>query len=137
MSAYPCSCGQARSGGVITASVILGIIATFLRFTATITVGTTFLWAVFTAAVAYLGVALAVTALSGCCGALSRCACPLLTALLVGALGSTLLSVALLVFTFAAASLVGAVLFGVLIFFFTLLLLSTAALARRLSSCEE
>ncbi len=134
---YSCECRSGRVSGVTTLSVILGIVATFLRLTATVTVGTTFLWAVFAAAIAYLGGTLLVSAVSARCATLSRCACPLLTALLVGSLGSVLLAVILLTVTFTATGIVGALLFGLLVLFFALMLLSTAALARHIARCEE
>ncbi len=137
MTNYSCDCRGMRVGSVVTVSIILGILAAFLRFTATVTVGTVFLWAVFAAAVAYLGVVLLVTGLSACCTSLARCACPLLSALLIGTLGSILLANILLSVTLAATSILGAILFGILVGFFALTLLSTAALARKLSRCED
>ncbi len=137
MASYPCNCRGIRVGGVVTVSVILGIIAAFLRFAGTVAVGTTFLWAVFAAAVGTLGVALIVSGTSACCAQLSPCACPLLATTLIGALGSTLLSNVLLSATLAATSVLGAALFGVLILFFVLMLLSTAALTWQLSRCDD
>ncbi len=136
MASCPYDCRGIRVSGVVTVSIVLGIVAAFLQFFGTITVGTTFIAAVLAAAVAYLAIALIVAGVSACCTALAPCACPLLATQLLGSIGSVLLSAVLLAIG-TTAGIVGAILFGVLILAFALMLLSTATLAWQLSRCND
>ena len=129
-----CSCTLA---GFI-ASIIIGIIAAVLRFTAAITVTPAFLWVVFGIAVVYLGLALVGTAHAHTgCGSSRTCICTALSALLAGILGTVLFSVVLLAIEFAATSVLGAVLVGALLFSFSLTITSTACLVKLYSGCKE
>ena len=119
----------------IAASLILGVIAAFLTITEAITVTPAFLWVLLGIAVVYLAVSLVSAALfrNGCCESL----CSIVNALLAGALGTILLSVVLLGVEFAAASVLGAVLVGALIFFFFLTVTATACLVRCFFNCNS
>lgn len=119
------------------ASLIIGIIAALLRFTAVITVTPAFLWVVFGIAVVYLGLALVGTAharTDGCC---RTCICSALTSLIAGILGTVLFSVVLLAIEFAATSVLGAVFVGALLFSFSLTITSTACLVKGYAGCKE
>lgn len=119
----------------VAASLILGVIAAFLTITEAITVTPAFLWVLLGIAVVYLAVSLVSAALfrNGCCESL----CSIVNALLAGALGTILLSVVLLGVEFAAASVLGAVLVGALIFFFFLTVTATACLVRCFFNCNS
>ncbi|MBR5826302.1 MAG: hypothetical protein IKY78_04360 [Clostridia bacterium] len=119
----------------VAASLILGVIAAFLTITEAINVTPAFLWVLLGIAVVYLAVSLVSAALfrNGCCESL----CSIVNALLAGALGTILLSVVLLGVEFAAASVLGAVLVGALIFFFFLTVTATACLVRCFFNCNS
>ena len=129
------SCGPSCTVIAVAASLILGVIAAFLRITAAITLTPAFLWVLFGIAVVYLAVALIAAAnfRHGCCESL----CGIITALLAGVLGTVLLSVVLLGIEFAATSLLGAVLTGALLFFFFLTVTSAACLVRCFFNCND
>lgn len=132
------SCQRNRTDCTVIAvvvSLILGIITAFLRITAAITLTPAFLWVVLGIAVVYLAVTLIAGALSQseCCENL----CSIITAVLVGILGTVVLSIVLLAIEFVATSILGAVLTGALLFFFFLIVTSTACLIRCLFNCSE
>lgn len=129
------SCSPGCTVIAVAASLILGVIAAFLRITAAITVTPAFLWVLFGIAVVYLAVTLVSAALlrNGCCESL----CSIVNALLAGALGTILLSVVLLGIEFVATSVLGAVLTGALIFFFFLTVTSAACLVRCFYNCNS
>ena len=134
---YNCSC-NCRNNCVLLAlfaSVIIGVIATVLRITAVITVTPAFLWTVFGIAVGYLAVAL--LALPSGKPYLRECLCPVLPAFLTGILGTVLTSVILLAITFAATSIPGAIITGLLLLFFSLLITSTACLVKCIAGCDR
>ena len=115
----------------VAASVIIGITTAILTFIATITVGTAFLWVVFGIAVAFLAVlliAVGTRALRAFC-----CARNALSALLIGILGTILLSLVLLAIEFAATSVLGAIITGALLAFFSLIITASACII----SCNE
>ena len=120
-----CSCKCDCIGISVVASIIVGIIAAFL------TVTDTFLWVAFGIAVVYLAVLLLTTALrrtNACCAPLS--------AVLIGILGTILFAVILLAITFAATSVSGAVITGLLLAFSSLIFTATACLIRCISECN-
>lgn len=113
---------------------------TFRNFFTYIVVGGeingTFLLTIFGISVVYLAVTLIATALasktvtySGTCSALSI--------LLFGILGTILFAIILLGIEFATTSIIGAIIVGILFFFFSLTLTTTACLARRLINCND
>ena len=118
------------------ASAVLGIITALLTITAAITVTPAFLWTLFGIAVGYLAVTLASTLTAPCCER-RRCLCARSGLFLTGALGTILTSVILLGITFAATSFIGAIITGLLIFFFSLLVTSTSCIIRCLACAEE
>ena len=118
----------------VIASVILGVVTAFLQITGTITVTTAFLWVVFGIAVVYLGVLVVAAALTGGEEA-SECLCATLNALLTGILGTALFAVVLLAVGIVATSILSAILVGILLFFFSLILSTTACLVRSLTDC--
>ena len=111
----------------VIASAILGVIAAFLQITAVITATPAFLWVALGIAIVYLAVLLSTTR---CCRAAIPCQCgnSALAAVLTGILGTTLTSVILLAVTFAATSIIGAILVGLLILFLSLIVSATACL---------
>ena len=134
---YNCSC-NCRNNCIalaIIASVIVGVIATVLRITAVITVTPAFLWTTFGIAVGYLAVAF--LALPSGNPYLRECLCPILPVFLTGILGTVLTSVILLAITFAATSIPGAIITGLLLAFFSLIITSTACLVKCIAGCAD
>ncbi len=131
MSLFHCGCKGSCTLFAIIASVVVGVVAGVLRYTAVITVTPAFLWVLFGIAVVYL---LATTLFSrrGGCADL----CPLLRVLLLSVLGTVLLSVVLLGVTFAATSVLGAVITGALLFAFSMTLATTACVALCIADCH-
>ena len=133
---FSCNCNNSCVGLSVIASIIIGVIAAFLRITAAITVTPAFLWVLFGIAVVYLAVALIVaSSLRG--GGSCTCICRILPAVLTGILGTVLGSVILLAITFAATSIVGAIITGALLFFFALLITATACLITCITGCND
>ena len=124
MALFCCESKRDCVGPAVAVSIILGIIAAFLRITATITVTPAFLWVTFGIAIAYLAVLLATASDRRA----TICTAAALPAVLIGILGTVLLSVILLAVTFAATSIVGAILVGLLVLTFSLMLTATACL---------
>ena len=110
----------------VIASLIVGVVTAFLRITGVITLTPVFLWVTLGVALVYLAVTLIAAAIARC----GEDNCRALPGLLLGALGTALLSVVLLAITFVATSFLGAFLSGALLFFFSLLLTSTACYIR-------
>ena len=132
------SCRCFRPGCTFVAvvvSLIIGVITAFLRITGTITFAPVFLWALFGVSVVLLAVTLISGALSreGCCEGL----CSIITALLLGVVGTILLTIVFLNLEFAIASVIGAILTGALLFFFFLAVTSTTCLVRCLFECNN
>ena len=123
-----CTCVTAA----VIVSAILGVVAAFLQMSAVIAVTPAFLWVVFGVAVVYL----AVVSVSACgCAEQGGCLCAIVRALLAGILGTVLFAVILLAVDVAATGVIGSILVGLLIFFFSLTLSTTACLARQRFSC--
>ncbi len=131
-----CSCKSSCTVGAVIASVIVGVVTAFLQITGVITVTPVFLWVVFGIAVGYLAVSLAATALARRTEN-ANCLCSSIRALLAGILGSILLAVILLAVGIVATSILSAILVGLLLFFFTLTLTSSACLVICLSNCDD
>ena len=118
----------------VFASVIIGIIAGVLNFTAVITVTPAFLWVVFGIAIGFLAVLLFS---ANRLGASIRCGFTALIAVLAGILGTLLFSLILLAVTFAATSVIGAIFVALLLGFFTLIITATVCLIKRIVLCNE
>ncbi len=132
------TCRSCRPGCTViavVASLIIGIIAAFLRITAAIALTPAFLWVLLGISVVYLAVVLVSSALfnNGCYDSL----CSIITVLLTGILGTILLSIVLLAIEFAATSIIGAILTGALLFFFFLTLTSAGCLVRCFFNCND
>jgi len=136
MTILNCECKRDCTGIAIVASIILGIIAAFLQITAVITVAPVFFLVALGIAIVYLAVTLIAVALaqrSTSCRDISST----LSALLFGILGTILLAIILFVVGFAATSVIGAIFLGALVFFFALMLATTACLAKCLLYCDN
>ena len=131
-----CNCRCRCNLTALIASLLIGVIAAFLRITGVLTVSTTFLWAAFIIAVVYLAALILSMALVG---GKEACAylCTNLRALVAGALGAILFALVLLLIDVAAASVIGAILVGLLLFFFALLFASSACLIKCLADCRD
>ncbi len=134
MSNNNCGCRTDCTGIAIVASIIIGIITAFLRFSVVITVIPAFLWVVFGIAVVYLALAF-VGRRNGENNPSSRCRCRSLTTFLIGVLGTILFSLILLAIPFAATSVIGAIITGLLLLFFTLLITSVVCQLTCASDC--
>ncbi len=131
-----CNCKSSCTLLAVIASIIIGFVTVLLGITSVITVTPAFLWVVFGIAVVYLGIAF-LKADSFRRASFEECGCPALNALLTGILGSVLTSVILLAIEFAATSIIGAIITGALLFFFTLTLTSTACLIKCAANCDD
>ena len=137
MSEMNCCCGRyGCSITAVVASIIIGIITAFLRITAVITLTPAFLWVVFGVAVGYLAVVLIALSVAEGYG-IRECICATLPVLLTGILGSALTAVILLAVEFAATSVVGAIIAGLTLLFFSLTLTATACLTKCIAGCDE
>ena len=126
-----CNCRYNCIDLAIVASIIIGIIAAALSVTGVIALTPAFLWVVGGIAVVYLAVVLVIAAFRGFCGCRQ-----ILSVLLVGIIGTILTSVILLGITFAATSVLGAIITGFLLFFFSLLIISSVCLIRCRYNCD-
>ena len=110
----------------IAASVVVGIVAGILTITGIIATTPAFLWVLFGVAVVYLLTAFVVSSLNNY--ETSFRSRRLIGAFIAGILGTILLSVILLGIVFPATSALGAILVGLLLAFFSLIVTSTACL---------
>ncbi len=111
----------------IASSIVIGITAAILSFTAIISVTPAFLWVVLGVAIVFLGGALAISALKRSLG-ICRCVRKTIPYILTGILAAILSSIILLAIPFAATSAIGTILVGVLLFSFALTISTTACL---------
>ena len=131
MSTCDCSCKNICTTASVVISLIVGIITAFLRITAAITVTPAFLWVLLGVAVVYLAVLLLSSSFVKCCDIKTPCCLSSTLPILLGSiLATALLSVVFLGIEFAATSIVGAILAGLLLFSFFLMLSETACLIR-------
>ena len=131
-----CSCGFDCSFLAIAASVIVGIVTTLLTITAVITVTPAFLWVLLGIAVVYLAVNLITSATLRCCRSRDCVQTPL-SLILIGILGTILTAIILLGVTFPATSVLGAIVTGALLLFFSLFINATACLVRCLAGTDN
>lgn len=138
MSMNNCNCGYRYRCHLtaLIASLLLGVIAAFLRITGILSLTTAFLQAAFIIAVVYLATLMLAMALANRKESCARL-CVNLRTVLTGALGTILFALVLLLIDVSATSVIGALLTGVLIFFFTLLFAGTACLIKCLANCRE
>lgn len=131
-----CGCQRCNCGVLaFIASVVVGIIAAILRYTAVITITPAFLWVVLGVAVVFLGASVFAAILGG--NNVRRCFCEYFTLFVVGALGAILLSVVLLAIPFAATSLLGALISGAMIYAIAQVVTITACVLRCIISCSN
>ena len=131
MAIFGCSCKNDCAALAVVASIIIGIITAFLRFTAVITLTPAFLWVIFGIAVVYLAIAFIKSSFMR----RSACICNNLPVLLTGILGTILTSVVLLAIEFAATSVIGAIIAGIALFFFSLTVTATACIIKCEAGC--
>lgn len=128
-----CNCRDNCIVAAFVAALVVGIVGAFLQITATIALGTVFLWAILGAAAVYLLALVTASAVTGrsapggCCSALSS--------VLIGILGSILFSVILLLVNIPAAGVVSALLVGLLLFSVTLAVAASACYVRCSTDC--
>jgi len=133
MSTTNCNCNIGCIGRSVIASIIVGVVTAALRYTAAITVTPAFLWVLFGIAIGFLGITLLTS--STTCDQEANC-CWFLRPFLTGIFGTLLFSVILLGISFAATSIIGALVTGLLLFFFTLLVTSSACLITCRHNCN-
>ncbi len=136
MSGLRLRCNDGCTILAIIASILIGVITAFLTITATITITPAITWVTFGIAIVYLAIAFALSPALRC-SAVQNCICPKLTVLLTGIFGTILTSVILLGITFAATSIVGAIIAGALGFFFTLMITVIGCIIKCASLCTE
>lgn len=130
-----CNCTNSCTVLAVIAGVILGVIATVLRITATITVTPAFLWVLFGIATLYLlATLIASPYIRRSTG--QQCMCSSIRTLLLGILGTILTSVILLGITFVATSIPGAIITGLLLLFFSLIITSASCLIKCIVDCD-
>ncbi|MBR5540691.1 MAG: hypothetical protein IKU56_04855 [Clostridia bacterium] len=131
MAFFGYGCRNTCTSIAVVASLIIGVVTAFLRFMAVITVTPAFLWVTFGIAIVYLAILLA-NALFAENNAEQACIGKTINAILIGILGTVLVSVVLLAIAFAATSIIGAIITGALLFFFSLIITATACLIKQL-----
>ena len=133
-----CNCYPKISCTVIAviASIIIGVITAFLTTTATVAITTTLLYAALGTAAVYLAVTLLTAPfVRGECSL--KCVCSALSALIWGILGTILTSIILLVFDFAATSIIGAIITGAFAAFVALIFTATACYIKCIIGCNN
>lgn len=136
MGLLNCNCKCNCTLLAIIGSVIIGIIAAFLQITSAIEITSALLWVLLGIGVVYLAVlsvaeAIASRGSNGC-----DCKCGVISALLTGILGTILFSLVLLAVGIETASALSAFLVGLLLFFFSLTVSSTACYVKCLAGCN-
>lgn len=119
----------------LVASVIIGVITAFLRITGVITISSTFFWVIFGISVGLLAITLLAVALTR---NNDNCLCKekAINTQLISILATILLSLILLAITFVTTSVIGAILTGLALLFFSLSLGSTACLIKCFVKCR-
>ena len=135
MSMFGCNCRCNCTLAAIFVSVIAGVLGAFLQITGVITVAPVFLWTIFGIAVAFLALYL-LTSFQCSCDNLRECECDTLNIALAGALGTVLFPLVLIAVGIVATSVTTAILVGLSIGFFSLLLTATACLVRTRFHCS-
>lgn len=129
-----CSCRFSCTGVAAVISAIVGVVTALLTVTGTITIAPLF----FTVAAATAAGALVLLFLAAVFGRFG-CSCCLqnsIVAVLIGALGVLATTAVLTSVVFAATSILGAVITGLLLAFLSLIFVSYACLIRCLTDCD-
>lgn len=134
MSNCGCNTGYGCLGIGIVASIVVAIITAFLTFSATITITPAFLWVTLGIAVVYLAITY-INSVNDTREIQNDCICSTLATIIVGILGTIITSLVLLGVTFAATSVIGALISGLLLGFLTLLFVSVACYIFCRTSC--
>ena len=130
-----CYCRCRCVTAALIVSAIVAVVTAFLQISGTITVTPAFLWVTLGVAVGYLAVLL--IGAGRCCeDALQRCGCNAITGILAGILATAFFALILLAVGITATSLLSAVLVGLLVGSFALILTATACLIRKLYQCQ-
>lgn len=129
-----CNCKLRCPVLALIVSAIIGVLTAFFQITGVITLTPVFLWVVFGIALVYLAVLLVSAALTRHREA-KPCVCASLQTLLAGILGSVLVSLILLAVGIVATSVLSAILVGLLLFFFSLILTGTACYVNCAADC--
>ena len=116
-------------------SGLIGVVAAFLRITGGITVPTAILAGAFVLAAVYLATLLVVSSLLRAQFE-NGCLCPAVQGILAGILATALTAITLLAVPFAATSVVGALVTGVLAAGASLIFAGTACLVKCLTDCN-
>ena len=135
MAFFCCKCKNGCTPIAFVVSLLIGVVAGFLRYSAAITVTPAFWWAIFGIAVGFLAIGVARGCDTSCCSACDGGWASPLKTLVYGALGTVLFSVILLAADFVATSIAGAIFTGLALFSFAFLLGSAACLIG--SKCDE
>jgi hypothetical protein len=118
----------------VIASVIAGIIATFLTFSGIITIPQFVLWIFFGVALGLLGLSLVAAPFIGKRES-GTCLCASLTTFFVGIFGTVLFSLVLVLIDIAAGGIFASILTGLLFGLFTLTITSAACIVKNLFDC--
>lgn len=131
------NCGYCPSctGIGVVISLVLGIIAAFLRYNAVVTIGTSFLWVAF--GVATLILLLTLYIASRARSSARECLCGSMTGLLTGIGGTVITSLISLAAPLPAISTVGAIIFGALVFSFFLIISTLICLIPCIAGCDD
>ena len=130
-----CRCRIDCTALAVVAGIVIGIITGFLRFSAIIAVTPAFLWVTFGIAIGFL--LFAFITRNGYNTDIPLCRCASFTTFIVGILGTILISIILLAIPFVATSVLGAIITGLLLFFFTILIVSVVCLLRCTYRCGD
>ena len=131
-----CNCKIRCPVLALIVSAIIGVLAAFFQITGVITVAPVFLWVVFGISVVYLAVQVLAAVLRRDCE-MRRCTCASLQTVLAGILGAALISLILLAVGITATSVLSALLVGLLLFFFSLILTGTACYVNCVTDCDR
>lgn len=129
-----CSCKSNCSVVAVIASIILGVIGAVLSTTAVITLTPAFLWVVLGIGTVYLALLLVLSSRFSN-NTSKSCICPVISVLLTAILGAVLTSLILLGISFATTSIIGTIISGALIGFFSLIFAETVCLIKCLTKC--
>ena len=132
MEAFNCCCRCKCPLVAVIVSLVIGVIAAFLQIVGVITVTPVFLYVALGAAGVFLAVLLLGDGAARC-----GCGCTDINAVLIGILGTILLSAILLVVGITATSVVSAILVGVLVFFLALIITGAVCLIRCKANCNS
>ena len=131
-----CNCRFNCTLTAIITAVIAGVIAAFLQISGLITVTATALAVALGIGVVYLAVSALVAVIAGRTATRPLCLCRNLNTLLVGVLGTILVSLILLAVGITATSLLSAILVGLLVAFLWLTFAAAACLTRCAADCD-